>query len=257
MLRATLPWGPVPAPNVTLGFTPVAGDSFYIVNFTGGLTGTFNGLSNNAFLQVGNSVFQITYNAHNVELLCVLADIWNGSLMTAGATGTTGTMACPSTARISSFQLRPAISQTTSDIAGLTSINSITFTGTGYSLNSAYPITLQNGLTNNAGGTNSYGLSTTTLAAPQTIWNNGTLNLTNTLNLNGNDLTFDQAAGPLLSAAPALSQGLATSSCRAATWCWPLPTAATRATPPSPTFQVLQAAPSSCKTAWPWVRPAL
>ena len=72
------------------------------------------------------------------------------------------------------------------------SFNSITFTGSGYAVGGTGTITLGAGsLINNEGGTNTYGLATT-LTTSQTIWNNGTLLLTNTLTLAaGNTLTFD------------------------------------------------------------------
>lgn len=50
--------------NVNLGFTPVVGDSFMIIDKTSGgaITGTFNGLPEGALLDVGGGVYcQITY----------------------------------------------------------------------------------------------------------------------------------------------------------------------------------------------------
>ena len=59
-----LPWIPV----------AIWGDSFNIVqtNLAGGtITGTFNGLPNNGFLQVGSYIFKINYNPHSVAVTCV------------------------------------------------------------------------------------------------------------------------------------------------------------------------------------------
>jgi autotransporter-associated beta strand protein len=57
-----------PTLNVSLGFTPNIGDTFTIIQDTGGVNGTFNGLPNNSFFLVNGQQFRINYTANSAVL---------------------------------------------------------------------------------------------------------------------------------------------------------------------------------------------
>jgi autotransporter-associated beta strand protein len=57
-----------PTLTVTAGFAASPGNSFVIITSTGGITGTFSGLANNALLNINGQVFQINYSANLVVL---------------------------------------------------------------------------------------------------------------------------------------------------------------------------------------------
>ncbi|MCX7819452.1 MAG: autotransporter-associated beta strand repeat-containing protein [Kiritimatiellae bacterium] len=60
-----------PTLNVLLGFTPVYGDSFTIVQGFSALSGTFNGLPDGAQFTVGTTLFEIDYDTSNITLTVV------------------------------------------------------------------------------------------------------------------------------------------------------------------------------------------
>ena len=70
--------------NVTLGYTPMVGDSYTLIHDDGGsVSGTFAGLAEGATLSVAGSTFQITYKGgtgNDVVLTCLTTPIctWTG-----------------------------------------------------------------------------------------------------------------------------------------------------------------------------------
>ena len=63
--------------NLTLGYTPAVGDTYAIINATGGVSGTFkdslgNTLTNGATLTVASQLFRINYTSTTVTLTAVL-----------------------------------------------------------------------------------------------------------------------------------------------------------------------------------------
>ncbi len=54
--------------NVTLGFTPTSGNTFTIVQSTGVLIGTFNGLPNGSTFTVGGNTLRIDYGTNSVVI---------------------------------------------------------------------------------------------------------------------------------------------------------------------------------------------
>jgi autotransporter-associated beta strand protein len=59
---------PTISPQALAGFNPSPGDTFTIINSTGGISGHFKNLPNNATLTIGGKLFQITYLTHSVIL---------------------------------------------------------------------------------------------------------------------------------------------------------------------------------------------
>jgi hypothetical protein len=57
----------------SLGFSSAVGDSFTIVTAAGGITGTFNGLPNNALFDLNGTTFRINYTANSIVLTHVAA----------------------------------------------------------------------------------------------------------------------------------------------------------------------------------------
>lgn len=66
--------------NVTLGYTPTTGSTFTIVQASGALIGTFNGLPNASTFTVGGNHFRINYGSNSVVL----------TVVTGGGSGGTG-----------------------------------------------------------------------------------------------------------------------------------------------------------------------
>lgn len=60
-----------PTLRVSLGFTPIFGDSFDILSAADGVAGTFAGLPNGAVLVLGGTRLRISYSATAVTLTCV------------------------------------------------------------------------------------------------------------------------------------------------------------------------------------------
>jgi hypothetical protein len=59
----------------SLGFSSTVGDSFTILTAAGGITGTFNGLPDNALFDVEGSTFRINYTANSIVLTHVASPV--------------------------------------------------------------------------------------------------------------------------------------------------------------------------------------
>lgn len=70
--------------NISLGFTPLSGQSFTIVNATGVLIGTFNGLPNGSTFSVGGNTLRIDYGTSSVV---VSVSTGGGNSGTGGSNG--------------------------------------------------------------------------------------------------------------------------------------------------------------------------
>lgn len=183
--------------NVSLGFTPTAGNTFTIITGSS-ISGQF---AQGNQIVVNNHLFNITYNSTSVVLTSqgpITALTWDGG----GSTNNWSEAANwnPNAAPIDGIDLIfpagvPADSlANTNNIAGL-DVGSITITGGGYQI-SGNAVTLADGFTSNIASGNpssSFGPNITLVNQSQTFANSGavTINLTGSLNLNGRNLVAD------------------------------------------------------------------
>jgi autotransporter-associated beta strand protein len=189
------------------GFVPVVGQSFVIVDNTGGnpINGEFTGLPDGASFAVSNSTFRISYSGgdgDDVELTLIsigatgVARTWSG----AGANGNWATPAnwvggvAPFPGDDLEFPSGAVRLVNTNNFAAGRTVNRIRITGAGYDL-------FGNSLSLNAGIFASYAGSSAasfpiTLAAAQTITNDSaTLQLNGAVGLGGSSLIFHSTGG--------------------------------------------------------------
>ena len=184
--------------QVTLGFTPVVGQQFTLIDNDGtdAVTGTFAGLPEGALLPMGNVVFQVSYqggDGNDVTLTRIAADVWSGG----GADGNWSTLAnwaggtAPAAGDLLLFPGGVTNVTTTNDLTPGIVISKILVTGAGYSL-AGNAITLQSGGLSDSGGSAAVFLPIT-LGAAESLINSssGTLTLSGGIDQNGFQLTLD------------------------------------------------------------------
>jgi autotransporter-associated beta strand protein len=186
------------------GLNPATGSTFTIIQASGGITGTFSGLPDGAFLAISREQFQIHYingtSGGSVTLTRtssnVFIDIWTGASTATGnwtdPNNWKGNVA-PSSGDALQFPDRAArLTNNANDFDINTVFDSITFTGTagGYDL-PGDAIFLVNGLHNSAGA-NTIDLDALTLSTSQTFFG-AALTINSFIILNGNSvvLTLD------------------------------------------------------------------
>jgi autotransporter-associated beta strand protein len=120
-----------PVLNASAGFLSGPGDSFTVLLSSTGITGTFNGLANNAVLNLSGQIFQIQYTSNSVILtrpfsptVHLVANSYSFSI------GTLYTASLPISAS-TSYSLLPGTSNTPQSKASATSTGSASSVGAG------------------------------------------------------------------------------------------------------------------------------
>ena len=192
--------------EVTLGFTPTAGDLFVIINNDGAdlVQGTFAAKAEGSFFTVGTTTFAISYqggDGNDVVLHVPTTRTWDGG----GGDNKWSTAAnwvgdvVPAVGDDLVFPIGAAQLANTNDLPAGTVFNSITIQAGSYFLQ-GNAIGLRNGITSTAtsGGTIGVGFASIRLELDQSFTNNGNRGffIQTPINTNGHRVTLAGSALP-------------------------------------------------------------